>query len=238
MAERSTPLAVRLLYGFLAREGTRSWSEAAALARTDADLERGILTLDKNKTNAPRAWALRPDVVRALRIWEKIRTDHDPGLFGPDVDERKPAELFRERLRAAGIDRPQLFERTTERRWIVVHSLRDSFITIALANGRSESWIQDRTGHTSSIMINRYRQASRTAAETRLGDFAPLDEAIPELREAAGRGGEGGSGPGTSGERTPRTRRVLSRRRHETRGKRPVATSQSASDAFKIRCQR
>ena len=31
------------------------------------------------------------------------------------------------------------------------------FVTISLANGRTEAWIADRTGHRSSQMINAYR---------------------------------------------------------------------------------
>jgi hypothetical protein len=33
-------------------------------------------------------------------------------------------------------------------------------------------------------MVNRYRRVARTVAEARLGDLAPLDEAIPELAAA------------------------------------------------------
>lgn len=47
---------------------------------------------------------------------------------------------------------------------------------------------QDRTGHRSSEMINRYRRAARTAAELRLGWFAPLDEVLLELQDPEGRG--------------------------------------------------
>lgn len=185
LALRSAPVAVRLLYGFLAREGMRSWSEAARLEWSDVDLERGVLSLDTNKTDDPRAWALRPDVVRALKVWRAMRPEDDPLVFGPDVSEPKPAERFRERLKSAGIDRPQLYEHTAERLRIRVHDLRATFITIGLANGRTEAWIADRTGHKSSLMINRYKRAARTAAEINLGDLAPLDTAIPELAAAA-----------------------------------------------------
>jgi hypothetical protein len=33
------------------------------------------------------------------------------------------------------------------------------------ANGKTEAWIADRTGHTTSAMINRYRRAARTHSE-------------------------------------------------------------------------
>jgi hypothetical protein len=42
----------------------------------------------------------------------------------------------------------------------------------------------DRTGHKSSLMINRYRRAARAAAELHLVDLKPLNEAIPELAAA------------------------------------------------------
>ena len=46
--------------------------------------------------------------------------------------------------------------------------------------------VQDRTGHTSSSMINLYRRTARTAAELGLGELLPLDVAIPELRPTVG----------------------------------------------------
>lgn len=49
-------------------------------------------------------------------------------------------------------------------------------------DGKSEAWITDRTGHTTSAMIYRYKRAARSAAELQLGDFAPRHDAIPELR--------------------------------------------------------
>ena len=58
-----------------------------------------------------------------------------------------------------------------------------SFVTLALANGKTETWVADRTGHRSSQMINRYRRQARTAEELGLGWFQPLDQLIPELAE-------------------------------------------------------
>jgi integrase len=58
------------------------------------------------------------------------------------------------------------------------HDLRASFVTIALANGKTETWVADRTGHRSSQMIARYRRQARTAAELGLGAWTPLDAAI------------------------------------------------------------
>lgn len=184
------PLALRIYYGWQAREGTRS-TEAEAMMWRDLDLDRGAVTLDHNKTLDPRAWALSPDVVRALRVWRRLCekrglvSDDDLVFVGVRVDHlpiKERAAKFRRQLKRAGITRAELYERTAARRPIRAHDLRATFVTIALANGKTEAWISDRTGHKGSDMINRYRRAARTVAELGLGDLAPLDEAIPELR--------------------------------------------------------
>ncbi len=52
-----------------------------------------------------------------------------------------------------------------------------------LANGKTETWVADRTGHMSSQMINVYRRWARGHEELELGEFTPLVDAIPELRK-------------------------------------------------------
>lgn len=91
------------------------------------------------------------------------------------------AARFRDHLKLAGVKRATLHEQTAERMRVRLHDLRATFITIALANGKSETFVADRTGHRLSIMINRYRRAARTAAELGLGELTRLDLAIPEL---------------------------------------------------------
>lgn len=173
-------LAFRLLYGFLTREGMRL-SEALALEWRDIDLTRGAVNLDENKTDDPRAWALDPSLVEALRWWK----DHGAPAKGPftNISARHMADRLRDDLRAAGVDRPALFEGTEKRRRLWAHDLRATFVTLSLANGRTESWVQDRTGHRSSAMINRYKRAARTVSELGLGALAPVTEAIPEIRD-------------------------------------------------------
>jgi hypothetical protein len=63
--------------------------------------------------------------------------------------------------------------------------LRGTFVTLSLANGKTETWVADRTGHRSSAMINRYRRAARSAMELGLGGLAPLYLVIPELAPIA-----------------------------------------------------
>ena len=183
------PLWRRLLWGFMAREGTRGPSEALAFRWRHVDLQRGAVRLDANKTDDPRVWSLTPGTAKALRAWKEVtKTDTGPNdrIFVDD-DGRQPhstllAGMLRQDLRAAGVDRPELFENSEHRMQIRAHDLRASFITVALANGRSETWVTDRTGHTTSGQLVNYRRAARTVQELELGDFKPLDEAVPELR--------------------------------------------------------
>jgi hypothetical protein len=102
---------------------------------------------------------------------------------GATIDRYEAARELRDRLREAGVERPELFEESKERIPLRAHDLRGTFVTIKLALGKSEAWITDRTGHTTSVMLYRYKRAARTAAELQLGDFAQLHEAIPELHE-------------------------------------------------------
>ena len=154
----------------------------------DVDLNTGVLTLDKNKTNDPRAWALRPDVREALKRWTKQRKAKptDP-LFVDEDGKRLYAEhmarLFREHLATAGITeaRPQLLECSAQREPIRAHDQRAAFVTLALAAGKSEAWISDRTGHKSSTMLNRYHRQARMASELELGEAVNLADSLAGL---------------------------------------------------------
>lgn len=185
-------VVLRLFYGLLAREGMRR-DEALTLDFCNLDLENGAVHLDTNKTDDPRWWALDPGVAEALWLWKRhYHPNPAPTsrVFVYPAESRQAgrpltaairAEEFRAHLRRAGIRRHQLFENTADRRHVCIHDLRATFVTVSLANGRSETWVQDRTGHKSSEMINEYRRQARTHAELRLGVLTPLAEAIPEL---------------------------------------------------------
>lgn len=187
LASPKVPFEWRIYYGYLHREGMRS-AEAAQLTFSDLDLVRGGVALDNNKTNDPRAWALSLGVPEALRAWRAIRERRGERIEantlvfidedGKPMVEGNAAKRYRAHLRAAGITREVLFERNETRQPVRLHDTRATFITVALANGKSEAWVQDRTGHRSSTMINRYRRAARTVSELGLGDFRRLDEAL------------------------------------------------------------
>ena len=203
MASTIVPLCWRIFYGFLARIGTRS-SEASGLDVGNVNLELGAADLDDNKTNDPRPLPIAPDVAAALRAWlahraraANAKLPDDAAIFVDEKGKRFDgesahlAERFRAHLKAAGVTRAALFERSDTRMQMRLHDLRATFVTLALANGQTETWVADRTGHKSSGQINGYRRTARTAAEMRLGWLAPLDQAIPELRAKGPSSGPG-----------------------------------------------
>ncbi len=185
-------LVLRLLYGVLDREGLRV-SEAITLDFVDLDLKNGMIHLDRNKTDDKRSWALDPDVAEALRIWKKYfhpKPSPQSRVFiypdesreaGEPLASATRAEELRANLRKAGCSRAHLYERSDERRPVCVHDLRATFITISLAQAKTESWVASRTGHKSSKMINEYRRQAQCHAEVVMGGLAPLVEAIPEF---------------------------------------------------------
>lgn len=97
---------------------------------------------------------------------------------GHPIGKWRAAETYREHLQIAGITRAILFERSRSRQPIRLHDTRATFITVSLANGKSETWVQDRAGHRSTTMINRYRRVARTVAELGLGGFVRMDEGV------------------------------------------------------------
>lgn len=171
------PIHRRMTYMLCAFEGFRK-SELFGLTWGDVDLTRGVVKLDITKTDLARAWALDPTAAEALRRWRTLNPDAVHVV--PTYGGRKQADILRLDLVRAGVRRPELLG-AENRIAIRLHDLRGSFITLALASGRTESWVQDRSGHQSTEMIARYRQLARTAAEVELGWWANAFESIPEL---------------------------------------------------------
>jgi hypothetical protein len=197
LACKDVPLCFRVFYGWQDREGTRS-EEARLLQWQDLDLELGTVSLDKNKTDDPRAWALSDGMKEALRAWRKISPADNKGPtghvfvdeLGRPISPSNLADRFRGHLKAAGIKRDLLFKSSDERKQIVLHDLRATMITLSLAHGKNEAWIMDRTGHKSSTQIQAYRREVALAVARKLPPLRPLNEAIPELA-----GSKGGDSP-------------------------------------------
>jgi integrase len=149
--------------------------------------------IDKTKNGEPIAWTLDSGTAESLRRWREL-CPSDEWVFPAEAVERsKPcrrgqpmtvghlSDVLRNGLRDAGVKRPQLYERTEHRIPLRAHDLRATFVTLALANGKTEDWVTRRTGHKTSQMVARYRRTAETHAELGLGWLLPLHEAIPEL---------------------------------------------------------
>jgi integrase len=195
----------RALYGLLDREGLRLGNVLPAhdpptpgLKWKDLDLERGVITLRKTKT-VGLSWALRPDVVRTLK-WLRGNRWKPEDLVFPTLKYRDAPRLLKAHLRLAGVDRPELFEADDDQDDVCIHALRATFVTVSLAEGRSETWVMDRTGHTTSIMLNRYRRPARRWTELNLGSLLPLDELL-----GLESGDQASLPPAASGESGPRS---------------------------------
>jgi hypothetical protein len=252
MGREAVDLGHRLLYGFLARMGWRKEEALGGTvdevddaikggAELEAippatwsrfDLRRGVVYIDRDKTGDPRPIPLDPGVCAALKAWRDMHPDAKAtdlvfvDMAGKPIDGEGLAETFREThlrpaLQAADMDRLELYERSAVRQPLRLHDLRASFVTIAFANGRDERWVRDRTGHRSGA-LERYRRVARTVEELALGDWTPLDEAIPEIcRRVHGgkRGGnsrpEGSASDGILNDSTWGDRRVLNPRHLE-----------------------
>ena len=156
----------------------------------------GVIRFDETKTGAPVSWVMAPGTTEGLRRYrdrfrkpvafqDYVFLDQDGHLRidGKVLHPTKLASTLRTILKKSDIQRPELFENTQHRMNFRVHDLRTSFVTVNLAIGKSETWVMDRTGHQSSQMIATYRQKARSHAEANLGDYLPLWEAIPELRD-------------------------------------------------------
>jgi integrase len=189
------PLVRRLLVGFCAREGPRK-ENAVTIEWSDLALDHAgaaMIVLDVTKNGRGGSWVLDPGTAEALRRWRKIcpsdryvfpaaalpyhrKRNADAPLY---VDHL--ADQLRDALLEAGVKRAQLFKRSAHRIPLRAHDLRASFVTLALATGKTEDWVTTRTGHGSSQMVAAYRRQAKTAAEANLGWFTPLHEIIPEL---------------------------------------------------------
>lgn len=166
-----------------------SQSDLRNLEWGDLDLDRGLLRLDDNKTDSPRTRVLDPGVVEALIRWQRMRSpqaQRSPYVIvnrksGRRIAAGKASAQLRAALKKAQVKREELFSGSASRMAIRGLDLRATFVTLSLAAGKTKAWVTDRTGHTSSTMLYRYKRAARTHAEATLGQLAPLHEAIPEL---------------------------------------------------------
>jgi integrase len=213
LAHVGVPLVSRLFYGFTLREGLRE-DEAAPLTWRDVRVEKkgARIILDENKTDDPRSWALYPGTYEALTAWREllravglpVQDDapifvHHKGRYkGTRLYVKHLAETFRAHVVRAELWRSE-FDKAPNRMRLRFHDVRAGFVSWALATGRSEAWVTDRTGHTSSAMLYRYKRRARAQEELEIGEPLSLLVVIPELQPQGG----SGAGPGETAPPTP-----------------------------------
>jgi len=162
LADAANAIHWRLFFGALARLGFRA-DEAASLTIANVDIERGIVVLDENKTDDPRAptYVDVAGFVAALTWWKKTyragAADDAPFFVQPNGERirvdglaHRYRTMLETTIRATGLYREALFVGGDRRMKVRVHDLRGAFVTYALASGRTETWVMDRTGHRSS----------------------------------------------------------------------------------------
>lgn len=105
-------------------------------------------------------------VAETLGAWRSLRADPDDSsrVFvehdSDGLDIEHLAQRLRDHVRKAGVVRHELHERGINRGRLTVHCLRHSFVTRALACGKNEDWVRQRTGHVSNELL-RYREGAR-----------------------------------------------------------------------------
>lgn len=193
LAHKKVDIAFRLFVGILDREGMRV-SELLESEWWQWNLSEGVFTANRTKTSDPRIWSLRPDVARAMRIWRRSHKFANPFASVANTSAKKThlAQRLRYELQRSGVKRVELFDGAEHVAKLRMHDMRATFVTLSLAEGKSETWIRDRTAHRSTAMIERYRRHARTIQELRLGG-------LPDLDVALGWGKNGGKGSKTDG---------------------------------------
>lgn len=195
MAATAIEAEWRLLWGFMARNGTRE-GELLQLKVSQFDLgDRPNATAQphQTKTGKRHFWKLAMGCAEALRRHVRIHDLHPDELMfctpdGESINAKTVnlPDLLRAHLRLAGITRSELFERRAGSRNIVVHDLRATCTTVKMALGWSDNDIMRLTGHETSSELKKYKREADTLRDLDAGDFAPLYLAIPELRAAGG----------------------------------------------------
>ncbi len=205
LANTKIPLGRRVLYlvsnYFGWRKGTLKafkwggirWAECVVSVlkqkgkrRLDADDD------DDDVQGIPIMFRVEPAcVITVLRAWWEHcgrPSDDEPvirDVRGPEEtwrEDHDEAKVIRADLKASGVTRPILFSEANNVQQIRFHDGRATFCTWARRDGRSDTWMKLRTGHSpTSGMLNRYTRMAQDLADLRYVPFPDVTSAIPEL---------------------------------------------------------
>ena len=184
----------RLLWGFMVYESPRIGKLRELTWYDFSWTGHGMIKTD-SKSGEFLQWSLRPGTLAALAaVRERYPDLRGPFTWMTDADVQLAAKRLRRHLTLAGRHDPRLHESKGRRRKIRAHDTRATFVVFSKLEGRSESWIMDRTGHTSSEMIQRYDRLSRAAQGAEWAPLGRLDVALG-LDGTTGPGRRLGEGP-------------------------------------------
>lgn len=177
------PFEYRVLWGFMCIESPRIGKLPEVRWH---HIERdgcGAISIE-SKNGEVLYWALAPGTLEALEELERRM----PGSKGPfswltPSAVNKAAFTLRQHMLMAGNDREALHVNEDRRHRLRAHDCRATFVVNAKRSGRNEDWIRERTGHGSSLMIERYNRLLSVAAAKGWEPIGRLDEALG-LRKA------------------------------------------------------
>lgn len=118
-----------VLFGLLAATGIRV-GEALALARDEADLTGGVLTISRGKSRDPRLVPLHETTTAALSCYAAWRDEHQPKPIGGDAPfftDRDGDRLAYMNVRYAFVQASEAAGLRTEAQSPKIHSLRHTF---------------------------------------------------------------------------------------------------------------
>ena len=135
------------------RHGLRA-TEIGLLARTDVDIKRGRLTVQRVKNSHSSVYPMQPDLVKLIRSYLRSRNDTIPYLFisnrGVPIDRRTLWWLMRKYGTAARLS-PQKLR---------FHALKHSIATHLLDAGADIAIVQDWVGHANIKNTKIYAQVT------------------------------------------------------------------------------
>ncbi len=194
------PLVRRVFYAFALNEGTRRGRlvplEWAKLTETPGGRDKVMCRVTGTRNKPPVRWILNEDTARMLRAWRTL-CPSDVLVFpteavpryrrrraGQPIAMSKYAERLRADLLKAGVTRADLFNSDDGYPRLKGHDLRAGYVIYSRESGDSDKHISQRTGHTTKAMIDKYDQASAILADSGCVELPPVDEMIPEIKEA------------------------------------------------------
>ena len=186
------PLEARRLYALATYLFVRA-GELKALDWSDVDIERGIVCIrvawdretgevkqTKTGNKGIRRFAIEPNLLPLLRAMHK-----DANGTGPVVKMRQQkwwATDLRKHLEAAQIDRAAIFRNDATSKRLRFHDLRGTGLTWMAIRGDDPLKIQQRAGHTTFDMTQKYIRTAEAVGEA-IGDvFPPLPACLQNAK--------------------------------------------------------